>query len=70
MNDFDFEKNFWNNCTNTFNEEVKQYSYATHMGLTVSKYNIIIEPKRILDIGGGPCSMLLKVPNLIGVLKL
>ena len=65
MNDFDFEKNFWNNCTNTFNEEVKQYSYATHMGLTVSKYNIIIEPKRILDIGGGPCSMLLKVPNLI-----
>lgn len=66
MNDYSFEKKFWGDCANTFNEEIKQYTYAYHMGLKVSCYRIITErPKRILDIGGGPCSMLLKVPDLI-----
>lgn len=63
--EFEFEASYWGNCCNTFDEEQKHYVYAECMGLAVDHYRIIPRPKlRILDVGGGPVSMLLKVPNL------
>lgn len=66
-----FEQNFWGNCVNTLNEELKQLVYAKHMGLELSydndrssPYSIDINNKKILDIGGGPCSLLLKCRNI------
>ena len=59
------EKNFWGTCANTYNEETKQLVYAKKMGIkqiTVNgdPYHFDTEGLRILDIGGGPSSMLLK----------
>lgn len=65
----DFEKDWWGDCTNTFGEEAKQISYAHRMGLVVTptydgKWPVYdLEGKSILDIGGGPVSMLLKTIN-------
>jgi hypothetical protein len=60
--DFNFEKSFWGTCQNTFDEESKQIVYAKYMELNVDEHTVIrgVEGKRILDIGGGPSSMLLK----------
>jgi hypothetical protein len=63
-NDFEFEKKFWNNCTNTFDEEQKHYVYAKYMKIMQQGFAFVSEGQRILDIGGGPVSMLLKVKNL------
>jgi len=63
--DLEYEMGFWGNCCNTFDEEQKQYVYARYMGLTVDHFRIVLPPFQILDVGGGPVSMLLKVPNLI-----
>jgi 2-polyprenyl-3-methyl-5-hydroxy-6-metoxy-1,4-benzoquinol methylase len=64
----EFEKGWWSDCLNTFTEETKQLTYAYKMGLTVYSntgkwpcYNI--DNKNILDIGGGPVSILLKCEN-------
>lgn len=65
MQDFDFEKSYWGDCTNTFDEDQKHYVYARHMGLNIQHYTIAIPPLRILDVGGGPTSMMLKTDNLI-----
>lgn len=63
----EFESSWWDNCTNTLGEELKQLEYAKRMELKfVSKYGqVFIETdKSIVDIGGGPVSMLLKAtPN-------
>jgi hypothetical protein len=64
----EFELDWWNtfcnNCVNTFGEEYKHYTYARRMGL-VQKFHYFDIPRlNILDIGGGPASMLLKCPNL------
>lgn len=64
MNDLEFEMQFWGDCTNTFGEDQKHYIYGNLMGLTGSYFAYNIEDKRILDIGGGPSSMLLKTFNL------
>lgn len=64
MNDLEFEKYYWGNCTNTFDEEQKHYIYAKYMGLSISHYSFDANNKRIIDIGGGPVSMLLKCKNL------
>lgn len=60
----DFEIEYWNNCTNTFDEDQKHYVYAKYMGLTQVHYSFDVQYKKILDIGGGPTSMLLKTTNL------
>jgi hypothetical protein len=60
----DFEEDFWGNCCSTFEEELKQFVYAERMGIEVGKYDFNVHGKRILDIGGGPVSMLLKARNL------
>jgi hypothetical protein len=62
------EKSFWGNCCNTFSEEIKQFQYAKYMGLKLYKdceHVLDAQNKKILDIGGGPCSLLLKCQNLL-----
>lgn len=49
---------------NSFDEEQKHYVYARFMGLTLDRYSFDVGGKRIVDIGGGPTSMLLKTTNL------
>jgi hypothetical protein len=64
----EFEKKWWGNCTNTYNEETKQITYATHMGLVPTEINgqypwYNAYGCSVIDIGGGPTSMLLKTIN-------
>lgn len=64
-NDFEHEIEFWGDCTNTFGEDLKHYSYAARMGISHNGYWAFdVMNKRILDIGGGPSSMLLQTVNL------
>lgn len=63
-NDLEFERSYWGNCCNTFDEEQKHYVYAKLMGIDVVGYSFDVKNKTILDIGGGPVSMLLKAVNL------
>ena len=65
----DWEKSWWGNCVNTYGEEEKQLTYAQKMGLSFfhngkSPYNIDMQDKSVLDIGGGAVSLLLKCVNL------
>lgn len=65
----DWEADWWGDCRNTFNEELKQLLYAEKMGLEragdeYTPYKFDAQNKRILDIGGGPVSLLLKAKNL------
>lgn len=60
-----WEKDWHGNCVNTYQEECKQFLYAEKMGLVRAPNNKTIfrfdlEEKSILDIGGGPVSLLLK----------
>lgn len=61
---YEFEKQYWGNCVNTFDEDNKHYVYAAYMGLERYHYSFDAKNKSILDIGGGPSSMLLKCFNL------
>jgi hypothetical protein len=70
-NDLTFESSFWGSCCNTFEEEHKHFVYARLMGLAyggsgqrLDGYGFDAGNKRVLDIGGGPVSMLLKCRNL------
>lgn len=67
-----WEKQWWDNCVNTYNEEIKQLQYASLMGLDQFKevisrigqgFQFNLRGKSILDIGGGPISLLLKCVN-------
>jgi hypothetical protein len=60
----DFEKDYWGDCCNTFDEDQKHYVYARFMGLKRVGYSFDVGGARIIDIGGGPTSMLLKTINL------
>ncbi len=60
----DFERSYWGDCCNTFDEEQKHFVYGYHMGLLINHYKFITPQIRILDVGGGPVSMLLKATNL------
>lgn len=67
-NDQEFERAWWGDCNNTFTEEIKQLSYAYKMGLTAyANYGkwpcYDLQNKSVLDVGGGPVSMLLKCEN-------
>ncbi len=70
-NDLEFETSFWGNCCNTHEEESKHFVYAKLMGLTwvgsgqrLDGYGWNAGGKRVLDIGGGPVSMLLRTVGL------
>jgi SAM-dependent methyltransferase len=59
----EFEAGFWGDCSNTYNEERKQHVYAQHMGLTPDPkwpFGYLAGGLKVLDIGGGPTSLLLK----------
>lgn len=73
MSESTFEADYWGDCTNTFDEEQKHYTYVQYMGLSagsvdrglaVHNHTILLADKRILDVGGGPVSMLLKCTGL------
>jgi len=53
-----YEVAFWNDCTDTGGEERKHFVYALLMGITFD-----LEGGSVIDIGGGPVSMLLKCRN-------
>lgn len=66
--DQEFERSWWGDCSNTFTEETKQLTYAYKMGLTCYSNNgkwpcYDLNRKSVLDIGGGPVSILLKCEN-------
>jgi hypothetical protein len=65
MDDYDFEKDYWGDCCNTFDEDQKHYVYGRLMGLKQVHFSFEVGNKRILDIGGGPTSMLLKCKDLV-----
>ena len=62
----EWESKWHGNCANTYNEETKQYIYAEYMGLGEFATNWYgrrgwnFGNRSVIDIGGGPCSMLLK----------
>lgn len=65
----DFEAAWWGDCTNSFGEEAKQITYAHRMGLVneprVGRWPVYnLGGRSVLDLGGGPVSMLLKCENL------
>jgi hypothetical protein len=69
MSDDDFEMDFWNGAINTLGEELKQLTYLEKMGFQRTptwrtQYAFDAEGKSIIDIGGGPCSVLLKMEHL------
>ena len=61
---YEFERDWWGNCTNTYGEDSKHYHYAKYMGLESNWQYFNAWDKSILDIGGGPTSMLLKAIGL------
>lgn len=68
-NDQKFEADWWSDCRNTYGEEEKQLTYAEKMGLRFfhngkSPYWIDMKNKSVIDIGAGPCSLLLKCENV------
>jgi len=64
----EWERNWHGDCANSFYEESKQLGYAKRMGLTMTRddktpYNLDLKGASVLDIGGGPVSLLLKSVN-------
>ena len=67
------EKEWWGDCRNTSDEEGKHLEYAKYMGL-VNEYaqerafgaRFNMQGRSVLDIGGGPVSLLLKCTNVKG----
>jgi len=64
----EWEEEWWGNCVNTLGEEVKQLLYAQKMGLITAPtfktpYRFELNGISVLDIGGGPVSLLLKCEN-------
>ena len=65
----DFEQKWWESCNfSTFGEEAKQLTYANLMGLVneprEGKWPVYdLAGKSVIDLGGGPVSMLLKCVN-------
>lgn len=64
----EWEAKWWGDCVNTIREELLQFTYAKRMGLEIfnngrSDFNIDLHGDSIIDIGGGPVSLLLKCVN-------
>ena len=53
------ESHWWGTCQNTLDNQIKQQTYAKYMGLN----DFDLKGKSILDIGGGPVSILLRCQN-------
>jgi len=62
--EYKFEADYWGNCANTLDEDIKHFLYASVMGIPrTGTYELSIYGRKILDIGGGPSSMLLQVKD-------
>lgn len=66
--DQEFERGWWGDCFLTYGEESKQLTYAHRMGLRIVPWGgqwpvYDLGGRSVLDIGGGPVSMLLKCVN-------
>jgi len=66
-----WEKDWWSTCQNTYGEEMKQLLYAQKIGLKTfhdgkSPFNFDLQGESVLDVGGGPVSLLLKCYNVKG----
>ena len=66
-----FERDWWGNCANTVWEDVKQMNLAKYLGLKIvpnayTNFRIPLSGQSVLDIGGGPSSILLKCENVSG----
>lgn len=66
-----WEQKWWNTCQNTVWEDVKQMNLAKYLGLKIvpnayTQYRIPLKGQSVLDIGGGPSSLLLKCENYGG----
>lgn len=68
-----FEEGWWGDCANTYGEETKQLAYARVMGLDPGPWQAgnpwpvyDLEGRSVIDVGGGPVSMLLKCTNIGG----
>jgi 2-polyprenyl-3-methyl-5-hydroxy-6-metoxy-1,4-benzoquinol methylase len=59
----DFEINWHNNNPFIYREQVKQEVYALKIGLVLDYQDYDLKGQRIIDIGSGDCSMLLKYKN-------
>ena len=59
-----FERTWWGNCCNTYGEETKQYVYANLMEIKRAYNSFVLPNISVLDIGGGPVSMMLKCSGL------
>lgn len=62
------EADWWGDCGSTFHEEQKQIVYARRMGLVPNWYvahppEFDLQGRSVVDIGGGPVSLLLKCVN-------
>jgi hypothetical protein len=65
----EWERQWWADCANTYGEETKQLTYAHRMGFTIVPYAgkwpvYDMEGRSVVDVGGGPASILLKCVNL------
>lgn len=61
----EWERSWWGDCSNTYGEETKQITYAHRMRLEIvpdmGRWPVYdLAGKSVLDLGGGPASMLLK----------
>ena len=66
-----FDSDWWGNCVNTLGYEIKQVVYAEKMGLIrtethKSPFVFDMFGASVIDIGGGPVSLLLKCINFSG----
>jgi len=64
-----WESDWWGDCSNTFGEETKQITYAHRMGLVNVPRDghwpaYDLSGRSVVDIGGGPVSILLKTFNV------
>jgi 2-polyprenyl-3-methyl-5-hydroxy-6-metoxy-1,4-benzoquinol methylase len=62
----DWELNWHTSYPFHYYEQIKQEVYAEKMGLTIDYPDLDLKGNVILDIGGGPVSMLLKYKNKNG----
>lgn len=64
-----WESAWWGTCANTYGEETKQLTYAHRMGLVIVPTDghwpvYDLQGRSVLDVGGGPTSILLKCINV------
>lgn len=61
----EWELEWWGNCVNTYGEEEKHILYADRMGLefmprALGYSSIDLGNRSVIDLGAGPCSLLLR----------